>query len=872
MKKFLVILLGLTMVFALSLFTACSPSPEDKPEEPIKVAYAVPTITAGENGITVTHDTATAFKIKEDNGEWADGTFVAFSETVGAHTVKAYAVGSGDKLDSEEATFSYETKATELTVEKGEGRSFTVEFTGVKLQESVDGGEYEDADATEYQDVAAGNYSFKATGGWVAASGIFYTGESVKSITAYAAPTITAGENGITVTHDTATAFKVKEDDGEWADGAFVAFNETVGTHTVKAYAVGGETAIDSEEATFSYETKTTELNITKGEGRSFTVEFAGVKLQKSVDGGEYENTDATEYQDVAAGNYSLKAVGGWVAESSVFYGEDVVKSIKLVGPATAEFVIEDAEEASTGSLQDTWDIKKYDQTWQSTTASISLGEAYDGSPCAVFECWNNTVKFRYGKTYTADAGYNAIAFDVKGDGIAKMELSVKDSNSGIYINAPMGTIESGWTHYEISLYDSAWKINYNGAAYNVDVALETMGASVGVTSKDEVIAFCDTFSIILYGSTSNGASTKIPFDNIVFKYAQEPQTQITKLEVEPADVYLDFGTYTKNMDYNDAGWTQFIGTDTTSGQMRIRQGDKATTNAVVNMYTDTNVRRYAYGMGGVLGKAKYFSVRLGNYFSGRDIGYKIVLVDISDNETYLAGGKGENYEVFSPAGGNTDYTTRTFVKKEFEFEETDVKYLYFEVKAGGGAYLYIDDLKLNDTDTAADIDLSKYSSVAEYQDFEGYSGSFPMMNPAGNVSSSRTLYVRNDGGYDSSAKYASAQYSSNGTAVNATTTISYVLNEQGIADSFSFAIANNRNGNAKNTAVTVKVYDVNNKVVDLNESADFTIAAGTDWTFKTFTFERTAVKKVELVLSIQTAGTGDAFMKLDDLTFGDSI
>ena len=64
MKKFLVILLGLTMVFALSLFTAYSPSPEDKPEEPIKVAYAVPTITAGENGITVTHDTATAFKIK----------------------------------------------------------------------------------------------------------------------------------------------------------------------------------------------------------------------------------------------------------------------------------------------------------------------------------------------------------------------------------------------------------------------------------------------------------------------------------------------------------------------------------------------------------------------------------------------------------------------------------------------------------------------------------------------------------------------------------------------------------------------------------------------------------------------------------------
>ena len=885
MKKILLILLGSMMVFSLFLFTACdNPIEKDPEDNQTKVAYSVPTIEAGAEGLTVIHDTATAFKVKEDNGEWTDGAFIAFSETLGAHTVKAYAVGSGDKLDSEEVSFSYETKAAAVTVEKGEGRSFTVEFTGLKLQ-SVNEGVFEDTTDTEYAGVPEGEYVFKAIGGYDAQNNVFYAGEDTESISVLSAPTIEAGAEGFTAIHDTATAFKVKEDDGEWTDGAFIAFNETLGAHIVKAYAVGGDGEIDSEEVSFAYETKAAEVTITKGEGRSFTVEFTGIKLQKSVNGGDFEDTAVTEYADLPAGEYAVKAVGGWDGESDIFYAGESVQSIKLVAPAEQALVIEDAENTTTGELQEIWDIKKYGSTWEATSASISLGETYTGSPCVIFNCWNNYTKFRYSKTYRADAGYNVLSFDVQGDGIASMELSIKDSNSGIYLNAKMGTLENGWAHYEVSLYDEAWKIYYNGTPYDVDLALGQVGASVGVTSKDEIVAFCDTFSIILSGATPNGANTKIYFDNIAFEYKDNPETQIIKQEIDPANLILDFGTYTSGVDFNDEQWTRYVDNNPTSGQMRIRQGDRAEDNAVVNMYADGNTRKYAYGINGVLGKANYFSVRLGNYFSGREIKYKIAIVDISGAITYLAGAEGDNFEILSPEGSNSSYSTRTFVKKEYVFaEEIAVKYFYFVIKtASGDAYLYIDDVRLlaeipDDYVEPSNIDLSQYSSVNETEDFSTYEvkqGS-GLNTLHGNLaySWSGKCYIRNDvGGGSGDNKYASAQYANNGAygTVGTQTTMTYTLGTQGIADGFSFAVANDRNANAKAVTVTVKVYDVNDELVEITGDDTFDVAAGAAWADKAVTFTRTAVKKVELIIELQEKATGDAYIKIDNLAFTDS-
>ena len=342
--------------------------------------------------------------------------------------------------------------------------------------------------------------------------------------TAYEAPVITASEDGIIASHETST-IAMKIDDGEWEECSEVAFSEDDGEHIVKAKAIADDEYNESEAVSFAYTTVSTDLNVVKT-ANGISVQYTGTTLMMKV-GEEYEECEETEFADPEPGVYAFLAMGGWDGENAVYYSGEVEQEIEVRKPADGILMIEDATGATASILQEDWEIKKYDgSNWVDTSASISVGKSYTGEDSMVFDCWINYTKFRYSKTYDASDIYNVIAFDVKGDGIATLELSIKDSASGIYASAKLGTLPSAWYHYEISIADAKWGLAYGGTSYPLAQAVAAYGSYIGVNDVNEILPFCDTVGFILYGETTNGANSHIYIDNVSLKYEAEPTTK----------------------------------------------------------------------------------------------------------------------------------------------------------------------------------------------------------------------------------------------------------------------------------------------------------------------------------------------------------
>ena len=344
--------------------------------------------------------------------------------------------------------------------------------------------------------------------------------------TPHAAPAFAVVDGNVTFVSEESVQFKFKEDGGAWQEGSFATLDTTVGQHTVTAIAVADEEHLDSAEATFAYETKDTDVTLTKTSAYAGTVGYVGTKLQVK-DGENFVDCTTYTYSVTESTTYVFNAVGGWAEDDKIFYAGDTERAISFLMPATQATVIEDAEGATDSILQEDWEAKYYSTAWEDTKASITAGKAYNNSACAVFNYWNNTNAYRFAKKYQAADGYNTISFDAKGDGISNLTLRLQDSVSGIYISYKT-VLANGWYHYEIAMTDDGWKINYAGKDYAVTEIINTAGATMGIYDIYEVIPFCDTIQFIFKGDNA-GKEAKAYIDNLGFDYNEQPATTVTQ-------------------------------------------------------------------------------------------------------------------------------------------------------------------------------------------------------------------------------------------------------------------------------------------------------------------------------------------------------
>ena len=201
MKKLLIIVCAIMMVASLTVFAGCktvknndpAPSTSTNPTEststvdstgtsedpgqstqtPQKTPHAAPAFEVVDGAVIFKNAETVQYKFKEDGGAWQEGSSTPLDATVGQHVVTAVALADEDHLDSAEATFSYETKETSVSVAKTNAYTGTVSYEGTKLQVK-DGENFVDCTTYEYAEETSKTYTFKAVGGWAEGSKTFY--------------------------------------------------------------------------------------------------------------------------------------------------------------------------------------------------------------------------------------------------------------------------------------------------------------------------------------------------------------------------------------------------------------------------------------------------------------------------------------------------------------------------------------------------------------------------------------------------------------------------------------------------------------------------------------------------------------------------
>ena len=717
-----------------------------------------------------------------------------------------------------------------------------------------------------------------------------------------ATPVLSVTEDGISWSAiANATDYQVTVNSGSpttTGGATAVSLSDSVGDYNVSIVALGdGGKYENSSAANCTYHVQNAAINVTSTNNNPvITWTRTGLSTKLSDDGVNFVNYGSNTVTTINSAPVWIKAVAGWDSGTNTLYkaggANETVEYLAKVKDGN-DLILETSEYANASQIFG-WTKHKYASGWEVSDAmELSLSDDYLAEDNALkLKTWVNGNAYRYGKTMstlTSDNVYKAVAFDIKlhpystsGTGNSDLKTTVQImTGEGIYMNYNLNSHMDAdqWYHVEVSLMDTGWDIA--GSGYNPTNVPSLAFNSVSYSNINDAFRDISNIYFTTTGSYGGGPSTYFYLDNLELLGGNSSIpttfTELTTPDPDPANLSIDFGTYSSNVDYNNASWTRYSDGVAQSGQMRIRQGDRAANNAVVNMYADTTTRKYAYNENGsVLGMANYFSVRLGNYFDNATaIQYKIVLVASSGSETYLAGGAGDNFATLAAAGSNSSYSTRTFTTLEYNnFGTIAVKSFYFVIKkTSGTGYMYVDDIILCDSNYNAPVvpaDLSidfgtttsgTYNNASWTQYVNGNSTSGQMNAREGNTSGNAVVNMYAD---SSNRKYV---YNENGSAL-------------GIANYFSIKLGNyysNKNINYKIVIVDtdgVEHYLVGGAGSGDETYATFVPAGSNSLGSRTFTLLEFDLDNIEVrYFYIAVKAASGAYLYMDDIVLhGDSL
>ncbi len=252
---------------------------------------------------------------------------------------------------------------------------------------------------------------------------------------------------------------------------------------------------------------------------RGYKYDFLGWATEQNATTPTY--TDKQSVTDIASAGATITLYAVW--------GEWVVPSREPQSATT--FVVENVNDKGNSDLQADWLVQTYSGGWKETSATIQLANSYDNTNSGKLSYWDNTVDYRFGKSYSTAGDYDTLAFDLKGNGISEVRISLAHATHGVYMSYNLGVVPAVWTHYEISIFDENWSIDYGGKKLSVEEGIKTMN----LTGYYDVIKWFNTFRITLKGNTANGANAYSYLDNVSLK-----QTKST--ESTNGAILYDFG------------------------------------------------------------------------------------------------------------------------------------------------------------------------------------------------------------------------------------------------------------------------------------------------------------------------------------------
>ena len=669
-----------------------------------------PVLTASISGVAWTEISgADAYSVSIDNGAWTEQTDrkVPLSDSAAAHSVRVQAVSSDAAvLTGEIASYAYETCSPQLSTLSREksvvtwtATTYTPNMTLTRNNvsypfETVSEGHFRYVIPSE-----SGQHSLSVSvsSGFDAENAIYYytTNPSTRTMsvtfTRLATPALSASLSGVIWNSvSSASSYKVSVDGGQETSTTVrsAALSTATGNHSVTVKAVSSQdTVLDSEAATYSYETKALALsdlsknNLTVSWTATAADDHIFIYVNNESMGTAASSSEVTHsvggyrYTGIpqAEGSYEVQVTAESSFASNVYYyaANSITKSItvtvsKLATPTLTKgdssiswSAVSHAAsysvytDSGTASSQTSRSASYSSSTGKHTFYARAIAEegtAYVSSDRASVSYYTTPVSLSSltFKGITAHWVASAKSVRVKEDSgsytatsLSEYEIKSRDAKTHtVYVQASGG-------------YDSSSNIYYSGSAVTKDAPKTLSLASTTLTFEDQ--------------------TSKNPY---AAEYGSTDASNWTQ------EYWVS----------SNESWA------TTSKQMNSRDGNSG---RVVNLTSSQTKHRYTYqrGANSNFGLTNTFSVLIGNYHTAYDIWYKISLIDTDGCVHYLAGAT--NKFVRSESTG-TESTNKVFTRISYTgFDPIEVSAIRFEVYGSTGSdstycYFYIDDVTLS--------------------------------------------------------------------------------------------------------------------------------------------------------------------------------
>ncbi len=635
--------------------------PTVKPTQKVKADLAKPVISvkSDNSGVEVQAvEHATKIQVKVDDDQWADGTSVAFSTSVGEHVVKFKAVGNDDYNDSISDEFRYETKVASVSVTKSSSSAATLALEGTALK--IDG---EASTATEFSVTESGIHVFKAMGGWDNTNKKFYK-DSEELPVVFA---VEAASEMLSVFNSTAhsTAADMADQFAEIKKYESSGWAETTASVGIDKIKISNSPLLPvavlnfwNNKVAFRYS-----LDISKVKDLSDSIDVAiigndvtNVTLQlRNTQNGVYATYDL----GVVDSNACLARIGLNDTKWKVHWGENTIngfsQALSLVNMVSVREVL---------GFFDKFDIiVKGDDNNKATKLILGSVDVMSGQAYA-----DTRIGYQYN-----DMPASFIATSPAG---VNVTVNISGENTGNMKTLNLTKVSTDYT-FEFE-QDFTFTVDNNSA---------TGERFINVTSvaKDanEVPMFTLSLKALTLGQTlkvvdAKGLANTLGLTNVIFG------------EFKPANILLDFEDGAGSGEYTNANWKSQKYTTAwvdTTGQMNSRSKDGS---KVINVTVGGNTQTFTYTVPEAQrGVVDAFSVKMGNYWTANAvIKLKIKVTGVDGSEYYLAGSKDAFYEFKVTTGFNLMVAA---IPKAITIAKVTITTL----QTTANTYLYIDELRL---------------------------------------------------------------------------------------------------------------------------------------------------------------------------------
>lgn len=389
-----------------------------------------------------------------------------------------------------------------------------------------------------------------------------------------------------------ATKLQYSLDEAQFEDLAangVIPFSTEAGAHSVVVKAVGNDDYNDSRSDAFAYTTAVPTITFTKTAMNSATVAFTGISLLKGDEAFAETTISSETTQEI-----EFTAKGGWDATNKIFYKQDVKASVLLTVEASGSQYIEKLGDQVAADLADNWVVEKYTDKWEASTATIVDNQDWNTFR---FKFWNNNVGFRYTRELGVKDAYNTLFVGVRGNDVTNVTIRLFNSKSKVYVDYNLGVLPSVLSMFQISVYDSNWKLNYASQEYSLNNP--QILAMAGLKDASEAFAYFDQIQFVVRGNVASGNNNAVlDFIEIQVQNVENAQTRVDR-EMATSNQFIGYyGTKTAviNLTSSTEG---VMNPDYPSGQTL------AFTYAIDDL--DVNVTSVATGEGAFTLKLKLF-------------------------------------------------------------------------------------------------------------------------------------------------------------------------------------------------------------------------------------------------------------------------